>query len=655
MIKSDWKLNNNFPDLSQAGEICLDTETRDDELKTKGPGVRRGGYMVGVAIATSDGLRNYYPFGHETGEQYDRDNIFRYLSDQLNRPSQPKIGANILYDLDYLTHAGVKVQGPFYDVQVAEPLLDENKGSYSLDNLAKEYLGEEEGKDETMMDIYAREQGWTGKSVKYLWRMPPEYVGQYAEADVDRTIRVWKKQQPKLISEDLGYIFDIETRLIPLLLKMRQHGVKINIDKADQLIEETKKTIDTLTREIEQESGEHVDIWAARSLAVVFDKLGIDYPRTAKTDEPSFTAQWLEKHTHPIANKIREIRKLDKFMGTFLMGQISSLAIGDRLHPQFNQLRGDQYGTVTGRFSCSLPNLQFIPARDPVLGPLTRSLFLPDEHCDWGRADYSQIEIRILAHYARGRGSKSIVSAFINDPGLDLHQWGADLSAISRKFAKTINFGVVYGMGVLLLSKELGESYDRAQSIINNYHAKLPFLKQTTYDAMRIAQGRGYVKTGMGRRRRFNRFEPRDWKLGRSHPELAANSKEEAIQNIKDYIEGLEDKSTPPKTVVQRAGTYKAFNAVDQGTSADIMKKAMVDCYEAGIFDILPCHITVHDELDVSVPRTMEGIEAFEEMGQIMADTFPLKVPVIVDMEKGENWGYCKAFGRSISKSIRKM
>jgi DNA polymerase I-like protein with 3'-5' exonuclease and polymerase domains len=648
MVKSDWKLPTEFPDLSGAKEICVDTETRDDELKTKGPGVRRGGYLVGVALATNDGFRGYYPFDHESGTQFDRDKIHRYLREQLALQGQPKIGANILYDLDYLEHAGIKVRGPFFDIQVAEPLIDENRpksGGYSLDTLAKDYLGEEEGKDENLMDAYAASRGWTGKSVAHLWRMPPEYVGPYAEADVDRTLRIWERQQPLLDEEALSEVFDMETRLIPMLLQMRQQGVLINVEKTEQLIEETEKKIQGLVAQIRKDSGINVDIWAARSLAKAFDRLRLKYPRTAKTNEPSFTAQWLERHSHPVAQAIREARKLDKFVGTFLKGQINDLHINGRLHPQFNQLRGDEYGTVTGRFSCSLPNLQFIPNRDPVLGPLTRSLFLPESDCDWGRADYSQIEIRILAHYARGASGRAIVRAFCEDPNLDYHQWGADNANIDRKQAKTINFGVIYGMGVQLLASQLGLTYNQAKSLLDVYHDKLPFLRQTTSQAMRIAQGRGYVKTILGRRRRFNRWEPRDWKLARAHPELAANDRETCLENIRGYIRdlkeaGVKGKDAPfPKVAAQRFGTYKAFNAIDQGSAADIMKKAMVDCYEAGIFDKLPCHLTVHDELDVSVPRTKEGREAFKEMVHLMENTYKLKVPMIVDSDTGDNWG----------------
>jgi DNA polymerase-1 len=335
------------------------------------------------------------------------------------------------------------------------------------------------------------------------------------------------------------------------------------------------------------------------------------------------------------------------------------LAINGRLHPQFNQLKGEDYGAVTGRFSGSLPNLQFIPNRDPVIGPLTRSLFLPEVGCLWGRADYSQIEIRILAHYAMGIGAKEIRSAFIADPFLDYHQWGADKSNIDRKRAKTINFGVVYGMGAAKLALSLGITFHEADKLLKDYYRKLPFLKETTQTAMRVAGGRGYVKTLLGRRRRFPVWEPSDWELSKkdgfksTDPVALRKLVQDVIKATREKIK--KDPKYPkkiPAAGVRRAYTYKAFNAVDQGTAADIMKKAMVDIWESGLCEELPQHITVHDELGCSVPDNARGKEAYKEMVHIMANTVPLKVPVVVDSELGPNWGEAEDFERAVSKEL---
>lgn len=648
-VSSNWKLPKQFPNIKDAKLICLDIETRDPDIKVTGPGVRREGYIVGLAVATDDGFRGYYPFAHEEGKQYDKEQVLRWARDQFSG-TNPKLGANILYDLDFLAADGVPVNGPLFDVQVAEPLLNENRIFYNLDSLALEYLNE--GKDETLLAQECARRGWKGKPQEHLWRLDPKFVGPYAEGDVDRTIRVFRCQEPKLHSEELWPLFTMESELVPLLLAMRQEGVRIDLDKTERLVVETEKEIKIIIKHLKSLSGIEPDIWAARSLAQVFDKLGISYPRTIKSDEPSFQAKFLERLEHPIGKMILEARQLDKFVGTFLKGQILDLQVKGRLHPSFNQLKGDDYGTVTGRFSCSLPNLQFIPARHPRLGPLTRSLFIPNPGCRWGRADYSQIEIRILAHYARGEGAAAIRQAYIENPDLDYHQWGADKARVSRKHAKTINFGVIYGMGAAKLAQDLGISISEANKLLSTYFKELPFLKQTTRAAMEVAIGRGYVKTILGRRRRFNLWEPANWKLGKDNPELRDTDQDTAREKLRAYrtLLARNDKKAAADLGlgVQRAGTYKAFNAVDQGSAADIMKKAMVDFWKAGLFKQLPLHLTVHDELDVSISKGQKGDKAFKEMLEIMAQAIPLKVPVIVEAEQGVNWGELKSAGKVI-------
>jgi DNA polymerase I-like protein with 3'-5' exonuclease and polymerase domains len=635
-----------FPDLSAADMIAVDLETRDDELMQKGPGVRRGGYILGVALATGDGYGEYYPFGHDSGQQLDRDVVLKYCREQLGRKDQPKVGANILYDLDYLAEAGVKAEGPFYDVQVAEPLLDENRIFYNLDSLGEQYLGE--GKEDTGLEEWCEDHGIkttkTNKPQAHLWKMPADVVSPYAIGDVDRTIRVIRRQLPLIEAQGLRPVFDLETSLIPCLLDMRRQGVRVNVEAVAKTANKFRGEEELYLSQMRKMVGFEVDIWAADSIAKAFDKLKLKYPRTPKSDKPSFTRPWLERHGHPFAQLLLELRKLDKFCGTFLEGQILGTVLGDRIHTQFNQLRGTDYGTVTGRFSSSMPNLQFIPNRDPVLGPLCRSFFLPEVGMDWGRADYSQVEIRILAHYGMGRGSADLVDAYNNDRSLDYHQWCANKAKITRKAAKAINFGIIYGMGVDKLCHELGLERKEGEVFLKEYHAELPFLKNTIRMAARTAEGRGYVKTLLNRRRRFDTWEARDWKLARSPGAFTSRDKQEVIDWVLQQRKeikalGVSEKAPLPYPGARRAGTYKAFNAVDQGTAADIMKKSMADCYKAGIFDVCPAHLTVHDEIDVSVPKTKVAREAFKEMKRLMEAVIKLKVPLTVDASLGKNWG----------------
>ena len=343
------------------------------------------------------------------------------------------------------------------------------------------------------------------------------------------------------------------------------------------------------------------------------------------TGTPSFQATFLERHEDPITNLIVQYRKMDKFIGTFLKGSMLNMLIGDRLHTQFNQLKGDENGTVTGRFSSSNPNLQFIPNRDPELGPLCRSLFIPDEGDWWARADYSQIEIRLLAHYAIGDGSNDIRQAFLDDRTLDYHQWCADTAGITRKAAKTINFGIIYGMGAKKLAEALGIDTGESEEFLRMYYEKLPFLKRTLRTASAKAQNAGFVRTILGRRRRFNLWES---------DQISASPDREMV---------LRETKRAGGHRIQRAGCYKAFNAVDQGSAADIMKSAMVDISKSGVCDVLGFPpLTVHDELDWSIPKTKIAKEAFEESCRIMENTIPLRIPVLVDHDTGEHWGDVK-------------
>jgi DNA polymerase I-like protein with 3'-5' exonuclease and polymerase domains len=624
-VESDWELPAEFPDLSAAKRIAIDIETCDPDLKSKGPGVRREGYMVGLSVGVED--KNwYFPFKHSEGTQFNEASVLRWAKKELCRKNQPKVGANLLYDLDYLYAAGVPVKGPFLDIQVAEPLIDENRLSYSLDSLAKKYL--DEGKEEDLLRQACKRRGWKGAPQAHIWALPPKLVGPYAEADVRQPLIIIEKQLKTLYEYGMMDLFKLESKLIPILLEMRQHGVKIDVPRLEILYDKMVKRLKTTTKELEKIAGHHVDIWAAESIAKVCNKLQLSYPKTAKTKKPSFTKLFFEHNLHPVIKLIADCRKLDKFIGTFLKGSLLNMLVKDRIHCQFNQLRSDNSGTVSGRFSSSNPNLQFIPERDSELGPMIRSLFIPEEGDMWGRADYSQVEIRILVHYAMGRGASDIVQQYNDDPHTDYHAWCAETAGISRKFAKTINFGLIYGMGAGKLGDTLGISASEARTFIQNYYSKLPFLKETTDTAARVAQTRGYVKTLLNRRRNFIFWEPANFDLSKKIDPSPHK------KTIEDFVK------QSGSFGVKRAGTYKAFNAVDQGSAADIMKKAMVDVYEAGINDVLgPTLITVHDELNNSIPRTKEGKEAFKEMVNIMEKTLPLKIPVIVDSELKKNWG----------------
>ncbi len=633
---TDWTMPTDFPDLSAAKAIGVDIETRDETLKQSGPGVRRGGYVVGVSIVTYDKkFKAYYPIAHDEGPNLNKTAVVRWLRRELGRPEQPKIGANLLYDFDYLSAMGIRIEGDkWIDVQNAEPLIDENAvGGYNLDALGKKYLQREKLTGE--IERVCKERKYKGKAQRHLWRLPASVVGPYAIEDADLPIDIYRKQQQILNDEGTTELFRMETFLMPLLLQMRQTGVRLNVTKLDRVIREMKTRAVETHRRLDRLAGFKVEVWAGSSLAKAFDANGLPYNLTPKTQQPSFTKDFLSGVEHPLGELVVECRRMDKFVGTFLEGQMRDQMIDGRLHALFNQLRSDSYGAVTGRFSSSHPNLQFIPKRDDELGPLCRSMFIPEEEHDWGRADYSQIEYRIFAHYARGPGSEAFRQQYRDDPTIDFHQWCADRAKTERQKAKTINFGMIYGMGVKKLAEGLGLELEEARPFLNGYHEALPFARKTLWHASDVAERRGYVKTIMNRRRRFVNWGPADMNL-REKLSVRRN-RGQCERELREFLQRQGDHNY--SSGVRRVGTHKALNAVIQGSAADLMKKAMVDCYRAGLFNVLVPHLTVHDELDVSVPRTEAGREAYEEMVRMMEDAIPFSVPVLVDHSRSDNWG----------------
>ena len=617
--ETGWLPPSSFPDLSSARRIAIDCETRDDNLTTLGPGVRRDGYIVGVAVGTDDGFRAYYPVAHEVGREYNLapESVFSWLRVELSRPGQEKVGANLLYDLDYLAAAGVHVAGRCLDVQIAEPLIDENRLSYSLEALARHYLGE--GKvDEELYRWAAASYG--GEPTRRqqggnIWRCPPQLVGPYAEGDVDLPLRILEKQELVIAQQNLGGIFDLETRLTPLLLAMRQRGVRVDLEKAQRAHEMLDRRVAAYTREL---GG--IDVYSSSDLQRYCDKEGIAYGRT-EAGNPSFTAAFLESSNDERLRKVVAVRRLTKCRDVFIKGYILDKHIGGRLHCQFHPLRSDDSGAVSGRFSSSDPNLQNIPNRDPELGPLVRSVFVPEEDERWARFDQSQIEFRFLAHYGRGHGAEAVRTQFRTDPKVDFHTMTAEMCGIDRKPAKNINFGLVYGMGEKTMAANLDRSLEDVKPIFEQYHSRLPFVRETFHSVARVAEQRGWITTVLGRRRRFDVWEPKAWGDKRLF-----SSEEKAI-------------AACGWGKVRRAQTNKALNALLQGSAADQIKKSMVDIWESGVCDVLGAPlVTVHDELDFSAPKGEAGDEALREVKRLMEDAIPLRIPVITDFGVGDDW-----------------
>jgi DNA polymerase I-like protein with 3'-5' exonuclease and polymerase domains len=608
--ETEWVQPEELKDLSHYSEIAIDLETNDPELTTLGSGNVVGrGHIAGIAVAV-EGWSGYYPIQHEQGNM-DKGLVMSWLKDVLKQENTTFIFHNAMYDVCWLRSYGLEIKGKIVDTMIAASLINENRLSYRLDSLAKEYCGL--GKDEKILQAAAKEYGLDPK--KDMWRLPAMYVGQYAERDAESTLKLWQRLQMELYAQELMDIFNLETRLFPCLVDMRFKGVRVDLDKADQIKKNLQNREAKIINRIKDLSGINVEIMAARSIAKAFDNLNLPYDRTEKSKEPSFTKNFLATHPHELPKLIAEAREINKAHSTFI-DSITKHAVKDRIHADINQIRSDDGGTVTGRFSMSNPNLQQIPARHPELGPMIRSIFIPEENTKWGTFDYSQQEPRILVHYAKLQnlnGVDEIVDAY-KQGDADFHQVVADMAGIERKQAKTINLGLMYGMGKNKLMAELGLMKDSAEKLIQQYHKRAPFVKALMDNVSRKANDRGKIRTLLGRACHFDLWQPVQFGVYKPLP---------LEQARKEYDEPL-----------KRAFTYKALNRLIQGSAADMTKKSMVSLYENGI---LP-HIQIHDEVDISV----ESDKKAEEIIQIMESAIQLEVPNKVDYEKGNNWGDIK-------------
>jgi DNA polymerase I-like protein with 3'-5' exonuclease and polymerase domains len=609
--ETEWVMPEVYPDLSGERLIAIDLETCDPDLKETGAGWATGkGHIIGIAIAV-DGAAWYFPIRHANGGNLDVRMTLGWLREVCAMEDCTFVFHNAMYDVGWLKREGVEIKGKIVDTMVAAPLLDENRFSYSLNNLGFDYL--KERKDERALREAAKEMGLDPKSE--MWKLPAHFVGRYAEQDAALTLRLWQHMQALIVHNELSSIFDLEMRVQKVCLAMRARGVRVDLEKADRVKTRLQKEEEEILRKVHKETGIDVNIWAAASVSKVFDSLDLTYPRTAKSDAPSFTKNYLATHSHPIAKAIVRARELNKARTTFI-DSITKHTINGRIHAEIHQLRSDDGGTVTGRFSYSSPNLQQIPARDADISPLIRGLFLPEEHELWGSFDYSSQEPRIVVHYAsllKMRGADKFVEAYQADPRSDFHQLAADIVGVPRKQAKTINLGLFYGMGVNKLGEQLGLDFESAKELFSIYHDKVPFVKELTSRVSSIADSRGVIRTLLGRRCRFDKWEPRTFGANKSYPI------EEARQIYGEM------------TLLKRAFTYKALNKLIQGSAADQTKKAMVDLYDAGILPM----IQIHDELALSVSSQ----EQADTIMDIMQNCVALEVPSVVDAELGPSWG----------------
>jgi len=608
--KHIWSAPSEYKDLSNAKEIAIDLETKDEGInKGLGAGWAMGqGEIIGFAVAT-EGWQAYYPFGHFGGGNLIKEQVLRYMHDVCALPCR-KIFHNAQYDVGWLKAYGIEVKGEIVDTMIAGALIDENRYTYKLNALAKDYIGEL--KAETDLVEAAKAHGVDPK--QEMWMLPAEHVGYYAEQDARLTYLLWQRFKHEIYKQNLETIWDLEKTLLPTLIEMRMRGIRVDLEKAEALQKKFEQKEKEVLFNIKKLVGKDIDIWAARQIGFAFDKLGIDYPKTPKSDEPSFTQNWLTNSEHDISKYIVSARELNKFRNTFL-NSILKFENKGRIHAEIQQLRNDSGGTVSGRLSMSNPNLQQLPARNKEFGPMIRGLFLPEENYKWGSFDYSQQEPRLVVHYASSigegyEGSQELVESYANADA-DFHQTVADLVGIDRKQAKTIGLGLMYGMGKNKLANMLGVQFEEANELISKFNRRAPFVKLLSDRCMKKANEEGVIRTKLGRKCRFSMWEPKDF--GIHTPETFENASAKYGRNN-----------------IKRAFTYKALNRLIQGSAADQTKQAIVHCTKIGFLPLLQ----IHDELCFNVNE-----EDVEKIKRAMESCVELNVPSVVDVALGSNFG----------------
>lgn len=650
--ETDWRPPSEFPNLSAASALSFDVETKEHDFDN-GPGWARGlSHIVGFSVGatTRQGHRGawYFPLRHEVepGDNIDVTNALGWLNSVLDTPNVDKIGANITYDIGTLKAEGVNVSGPLYDCQFAEALIDSD-ARVALEILARKYT---DGGKETSTLYQWLADAFGGKpndkQRKNIYRAPPRLVGPYGVGDAALPIEIMRQQIPILYAEGLAHVFRLECDLIPMLIAMRFQGVAVDVDYAQQLRDELAIEIKADYERILSEYGIALDGTATSQLKPLWDAAGLKIGWNAKTNRPAIDKEYLSDLEHPLGDFINELREKEKTVGTFLDRYVLRRHVDGRLFPQFHQLKGEDGGTIVGRYSSSDPNLQNIPSRTELGKRIRRAFIAHKGHLGWRKNDYSQIHYRLLAHFAVDNGDGSadaLRQSYINNPDMDYHQnvlsnvapfMGWDINddkhnKFVRRPIKNVNFGLLYGQSLPALMRKTaayfgtGFTKEQGKKFFDSYFAGAPYVKPTMKAIGEEVQEYGFVTTIAGRRVRFNEFEPFFRKPGEYSPPLL-------------YELAIAEYGAP----LRRAYEYRGVNYKFQGSEPDIMKTGMLKLWQSGVLDVTGVPVaTVHDELGFSqIDDSPEQREAYAFIQKTMENAVTLRVPVFVDSGFGPNW-----------------
>ena len=620
---SDWAPATSFPDLSGERMLGIDTETRDPQISTRGPGFIRGdAKVVGFSIATRSRAW-YFPFDHLSGGNLRREDCIAFAKTILSDENRCIVGANLQYELEgFEAGLGIKNKCKVIDIQIAEALIDEEADSYKLESLCKKYLGT--GKDETLLREAAEAYGVDPKSG--MWKLHSKYVGPYAEFDALAPMQIFEKQLEILKAEETLGVFQLEMELLPLLWEMRKQGIPMDMQAADDLSALLKKQEDVLRLRLRHEFNTDCNEMSSPDIANVCNTLGILYPRTT-LGAPSFTADYLDASEHPFLVLISDLRECSGMRNKFVDGWIHRNQISGRIHPQWKQCASDDGGTRTGRMAASNPNPQQVPASsyrktgeiNPI-GSAIRKCFGSDTGLT-GKLDYSQQEPKVLVHFAnlcKYIGAPQAAAAYQANPNLDFYNYMMEAAGIGRRPAKDMYLGRCYGMGANKMAAKLNKTKEEAAAILAVFDERVPFVKELADGCNRAANDRGYIKTLLGRRRHFNFWEPiKMWDMKKQGLDVRARRL--------DAAQALWGKN------IRRSDTHKALNALIQGSSADMTKAALIKIWKEG--KVIP-YMQVHDEIVFPA-----NDEAHAKLCKKLAETcVTMTVPVRADLSLGKTW-----------------
>jgi DNA polymerase I-like protein with 3'-5' exonuclease and polymerase domains len=655
--ESDWQVPTELPDLSRETEVAIDTETCDASLsENNGPGFYKytghrfnpnPGYICGISVAWRD-QSIYIPIYHDRKHYFSLETVKPWLKALAIQSHTNFVFHNFAYDWGWI-EAVFDIPPPrnVDDTAAMASMINENLPSFSLDNLCK-WQGIR-GKDETLLKDHAGNRGIPYSKIKqFMHELGVEFVGPYAEQDAVSTLHLAAKLRPLLSEEGLNDAYQIERDLLPITLKMKQKGIRVDTIRAEHLSNEIKKRCTDECSNLSNAIKQRVSIKEIRSnkwMKEQFEFLGLDYPRTAPSEsyaegQASFDKIFMANHPHWFPRTAHKIKHQYDIADKFLEKFIIKYAHNGRVHPTINQFRNEGGGARSHRFSYSDPPLQQMPSRDDEWAPLVRSCFIPEEGEEWCSIDYRQQEYRLIVYAAEvlnAPGAKATADAYRNDPTVDFHDYVAKITRLQRRRAKDVNFAISYGAGVKKFALMTGMDEEEAAATMNQYNERLPFVRKTLERFSKLAAERGYIRLIDGARGHFNLWEPVYRDFAREYQFKKIDSKIDTLPCFEDeFLRRKNDSKHPWYGERQkRAYAHKAFNRMIQGSAARQIKKAMVDIYRVGYIAL----IQMHDEMGFSFANQESGIIC----AKIMEEAVPsITIPMLTDIKFGPNWGTLK-------------